>query len=128
MNLKAGLNKIWHVAFFEYQSRVLTWRFWLGIVALPVLLALMMGLTTLALFLAQDTAPVGVVGGRGLDLTPPAGERFRHTFVAMTDEQAARAALLAGEVQAYYVLPADYPIERSVSLYYLKRPASTLAR
>jgi len=44
---------------------------------------------------------------------------------AFPDEETALAALESEEIQAFFVLPADYPDALQTDLYYLEEPPST---
>jgi ABC-2 type transport system permease protein len=56
----------------------------------------------------------------------PAGSEVQ--VVAFTSVEAARAALDAGQIGAFYVLPADYPASRQADLVYYKAPSEKARR
>ncbi|MCX7607921.1 MAG: ABC transporter permease [Anaerolineales bacterium] len=94
--------------------------FWLTTLGLPVVAALVFGVIgglnrnqtasltfSLVLLGPQETRPEGYVDESGLireipESVPPG------TFLAYPDEASARRALEAGEIAAYYIVPADY--------------------
>ena len=120
-------NKFWFVAVNEYKRRVLNRKFLISLFSIPLLL----GVSILAGFLASQSEnsdePVGYVDMAGVFADPQPIPDFMEnddpvTFLAYADENAAKTALENGDIQAYYVLPADYEITRDVSLVYLEEP------
>jgi ABC-2 type transport system permease protein len=108
------MNKLWYVAWHEYQRHVFTRRFVLvGLLSVPLVILVLVGLIFLILSLDIDTTPLGYVDSSGLLTNPisaPAPEwpDKSVSILAFTNEADARAALESGSIQAYYVLPADY--------------------
>lgn len=107
------MNKIWQIIKYEYVTQVLRKGFWVGVFSIPLLIVLSVGISMAAMFLGADRAPVAYVDHAGVlaELQTPEpqgifGESF--TFIAYTEEDAARADLLGGAIQGYFVLPADY--------------------
>jgi ABC-2 type transport system permease protein len=108
------MNKLWHVAWHEYQRHVFTRRFVLvGLLSVPLVILVLVGLIFLILSLDIDTTPLGYVDSSGL-LTKPISAPSPEwpdkpvSILAFANEADARAALESGSIQAYYVLPADY--------------------
>ncbi len=117
------MNKILTILKNEVVTLLSRRSFWLATLGLPLVAGLIFGVigglnrnaaasqTFSQIFLGpQETRPEGYVDESGLirqipENIPPG------TFVAYPDEAAARRALEAGEIAAYYVVPADY-IER----------------
>lgn len=125
------MKKTWRVALHEYTRHVFNRRFLLGLLSAPALILAMVGLVALLISMESDTKTLGYVDRSGLladPLPPPAVEKPDRP-VAMrpfADETAARSALEAGEIQAYYVLPQDYLTAGRLSVVYekpVKRPA-----
>ena len=105
--------KFWRVAWHEYTRHVLRKRFLLALLSVPLLI----GFTILLIFfmvnLEMDDTPVGYVDASSLlaDPLPPPAVRPPERPAPMQSFEsaaAAAAALQAGEIQAYFVLPADY--------------------
>ncbi|GAB4404001.1 MAG: ABC transporter permease [Anaerolineales bacterium] len=114
------------IAVHEYKRHVLRKRFIWALLSVPAMLALMVGITALAVRMEQDYRPVGYVDHSGMlanPVMPPEGEGAVE-IRAFPGEAEAQKALQAGEIQGYYVLPADYVQTNKVELVYLKPPKS----
>ncbi|MDH7490118.1 MAG: ABC transporter permease [Anaerolineae bacterium] len=114
------------IAVHEYKRHVLRKRFIWALLSVPALLALMVGITALAVRMERDYRPVGYVDHSGMladPVMPPKGEGAVEIH-AFPGEAEAQKALQAGEIQCYYVLPADYVQTSKVELVYLKPPNS----
>lgn len=101
------------VALQEYRRHVFNRRFLFGLLSVPLMVILLIGLVFLILVLENDTTPVGYVDHSGLLANPlpppkPAAPFRPVPILAFASEAEARVALQAGKLQAYYVLPADY--------------------
>jgi len=128
------MTRLWHVAWHEYHRHVFTRRFVLvGLLSVPLVMLVMVGLIFLIISLDTNTTPLGYVDHSGLLANPisaPAPEWPDKLvpFLSFETETAARSALDAGQIQAYYVLPADYLSSGHLSVYHLgafKSPART---
>jgi ABC-2 type transport system permease protein len=119
------MTKLWNVAWHEYQRRVFSRRFVLvGLLSVPLVALVMVGLVFLILSLDTNTTPVGYVDHSGLLANPlpaPAPEPPDKPvpIVPFETETAARSALDAGQIQAYYVLPVDYLSSGSLTVFHL---------
>lgn len=126
------MTKLWHVAWHEYRRHVFTRRFLLvGLLSVPLVILVMLGLIFLVLSLDINTTPLGYVDASGLLIDPlpaPAPEWPDKPvpILRFESEDAARSALEESRIQAYYVLPVDYLSTGSLSVYHLdelKSPA-----
>lgn len=118
------MSKLQLIAIHEYKRHVLRKRFIWALLSVPVLLALMVGITALAVRMERDYRPVGYVDHSGHlanPLLPPQADGSVE-IRAFPGEGEARKALESGEIQCYYVLPADYPQTNKVELVYIKPP------
>jgi ABC-2 type transport system permease protein len=120
------MSKLWLVAEYEYKRQVLRKRFIWALLSVPLMVALLIGIIYLAMSLENDYTPIGYVDHSGMLADPiPAPDRSKPVEIrAYPGESEARKALDAGEIQGYYVLPADYVETNHVELVYLKRPKS----
>jgi len=105
--------KFWLVAQQEYRRHVLTKRFLFGLLSVPLIMVLMVGLVFLIIAMYNNTTPIGYVDHSGLLANPlpapvPEPPDKPVPMIAYSSEREAAAALEAGTIQAYYVLPADY--------------------
>lgn len=128
------MTKLWHVAWHEYRRHVFNRRFVLvGLLSVPLLVLVMVGLVFLIISLDINTTPLGYVDYSGLLADPvsaPAPEPPDRPvpILPFETEAAARSALDAGQIQAYYILPADYLSTGRLSVVNmgaLKSPART---
>jgi ABC-2 type transport system permease protein len=128
------MTKLWHVALHEYRRHVFNRRFVLvGLLSVPLLVLVMVGLVFLIISLDINTTPLGYVDYSGLLADPvsaptPEPPDRPVPILPFETEAAARSALEAGQIQAYYVLPADYLSTGRLSVVHLgalKSPART---
>lgn len=114
------MNKILTILKNEVITLLSRPSFWLATLGLPLVAGLIFGVigglnrnaaasqTFSQIFLGpQETRPEGYVDESGLIRQIPESIPSG-AFVAYPDEAAARRALEAGEIAAYYVVPADY--------------------
>ncbi|MBN1248499.1 MAG: ABC transporter permease [Anaerolineae bacterium] len=107
------MRKVWLVAKHEYLKQVRKRSFLVAVLGFPLLMVAVGGISALVVLSGGDSRPVGYVDLAGV-LDPvvraalEAESRFQHPFQGFPDEGAARAALEAGSIQAYYVVPQDY--------------------
>jgi ABC-2 type transport system permease protein len=125
--------KLWRVALHEYKRHVLQKGFVVILLSLPLTMALMIGIGALSAMLSANDAPVGYVDRIGLLAEPvPAPRRGGSPddpappdlvpVIPFETEGKARAALEAREIQAYYVVTADYFETNRVQLVYVEPP------
>ena len=120
------MTKLWFVARYEYRRNVFKKSFIFALLSLPLMIAVNIGMGFFIESTENDDAPAGYVDHANL-LTDPipapvAGSREPIALIPFQTEDAARAALESNEIQAYYVLAADYSETRRVDLYYLQEP------
>jgi ABC-2 type transport system permease protein len=120
--------KLWLVARHEYGVAVRRRTFLLGTFGLPLAMAALIALAALVALGSQDRHPVGYVDQAGV-LNSANGQPDAVTggLRAYADEKSAQAALLAGDIQAFYVLPADYRASGRLSMRYGARPPQPAA-
>ena len=117
----------------EYQHHVVRKRFILTVVSIPVLLLVVMGIAVLGVFLTQDKRSVGVIDQAGyLKIRQlPAREEYSPepelTLTYYENEAAAKAALMNGTIQAYYLLPPDFTETGEGQLIYVKNWNSNMS-
>jgi ABC-2 type transport system permease protein len=117
----------------EYQHHVLRKRFFLMMFSIPALLLVVMGIAVLGVFLTQDKRPVGVIDQAGylkIRQLPAREEYSPEPGLSLTyyeNEEAAKAALMDGTIQAYYLLPPDFPETGEGQLVYVKNWNSNMS-
>jgi ABC-2 type transport system permease protein len=107
------MTKIWRIALHEYRNHVLNRRFVFGLLSVPLVIVLMVGLIFLIISMENNTTPIGYVDQSGLLANPlpapkPEAPDRPVPVVPFQTEAEARSALDAGQIQAYYVLPENY--------------------
>ena len=114
------MGKLWLVARQEYVGRVRQRSFLVGTLSILAIIAVIMGITAIIVIGGRDDRPLGYVDHAGLFVAQPAPAAEGPELRAFADETAAREALAAGVIQAFYVLPEDYLSRHEVALVYGK--------
>lgn len=127
------MRNLWLVARHEYLKIVKKKSFLLGTLGLPVLIVAVMAVSVLVAVGQRGGQPLGYVDhagilDEGVEISRRDGDKPPVAMVAFDDEGAARAALDAGDIQAYYVLPEDYVRTGNVQLFYLNKQPAEVAR
>jgi ABC-2 type transport system permease protein len=122
-------NKFWFVAIHEYRKHVFQKRFLLAIFSVPLLLGVSFLAGAIAVSFEINLDPVGYIDQAGV-LTDPVqvpediSEGIPVDIIRFETQPAAEAALEAGEIQAYYLLPPEYVSTREVLLVYIEEPGT----
>ena len=126
------MSKIWQIIRHEYVRHVFRRRFLFSLLSLPVVVIVMVGVALLVAGLGSDPAPVGYLDPAGAlanPVQPPESTDIFSPdieFIAYTDRDQAQSDLENGTIQAYYILPEDYPQTIQTELVYLKEPDSSV--
>lgn len=126
------MRNLWLVAKHEYLKEVHKKTFILATLGIPLLIVVVMGVSIFFAVRNTDERPLGYVDQSGLlarAAMPPldSGDKLIE-LRAFDDLESARTALEAGQIQAFYVVPADYLQTRSVQLYFWDKSPSDVAR
>ena len=125
------MHKLWLIAKHEYLKTVRKRSFLWGTLGIPLFMVVITGISIAVAIGGSDGRPVGYVDQAGvLDaaLLPELKEGEEMVELrAFADQEAARTALEAGQIQAFYVLPADYEQSLQVELYYWDDPPDDAA-
>jgi ABC-2 type transport system permease protein len=125
--------KTWRVFWQEYKHHVIRKRFILMALSIPLLLLIVMGIAVLGVFLTQDKRPVGVIDQadyliiKQLPMREEYSPEPKLILSYFDDEATAKTALIEGIIQAYYLLPPDYPVTGEGKLVYVKNWNSNLS-
>jgi ABC-2 type transport system permease protein len=134
------MNKLWLVAWYEYRRNVLRKSFVILLLSVPLIIALSVGLGALISSLENNKNALGYVDLAGFLASDPlpapqpgespdsVGGGAHVPLVAFSSEAGARAALEAGDIQAYYVISEDYAESNRVELVYIKLPGDNATR
>jgi ABC-2 type transport system permease protein len=114
------MGKLWLVAKQEYVGRVRQRSFLVGTLSILAIIAVIIGITAIIVISGRDDRPLGYVDLAGLFAAQPAPAAEGPELRVFADEAAAREALEAGVIQAFYLLPEDYLSRHEVVLDYGK--------
>jgi ABC-2 type transport system permease protein len=125
------MNKLWHVARYEFEKRVFTRSFLILLLLMPVMLVIILGVSAIANLTKYNYDPIGYVDHAGVlgdePLSAPlridSGAQETVPMQAFAIESLAQIALDAGQIQAFYVIPEGYPEDNDVALVYHKYPS-----
>ena len=124
------MSKLWQIIRHEYIRHVFRKRFLFSLLSLPIAVLVMVGVSLMIGRFAINSAPIGYIDPSGALANPiqlpESTDIFDPTiqFIAYDSADQAQADLEAETIQAYYILPADYPQNNQVELIYLKEPDS----
>lgn len=115
--------RVWRVARYQFEEQVRQRSFLILLFSLPLFLMMILGMQLLFTHMEQTDTTLGYVDEAGLlsdtSLTT-VGDEVRLVPFATVNQ--ARAALDAGLIDAYYVLPASYRDSRQAELVFLQPP------
>jgi ABC-2 type transport system permease protein len=127
-----AVRKFARVAIHEYKRNVFKRSFLLALLSVPLIIALNVGVGFYLESRGNDDAPVGYIDRAGLFVdpvpVPVSGSREPLEFVPFETQETARAALESGEIQAFFIVPADYGETRDMTIFYLKEPGGNTTR
>lgn len=122
------MSNFWLVAKHEYRNVVMRRGFVIGTIAVPLGLALLVGVLILVEVNSQNRLPVGYVDQVGfLDETlqpAAANDDDQIEIRAFADVASGIQALEQEEIQVVFVFPPEYPETVKTELYYLEEPPS----
>lgn len=126
------MSKLWHIIKHEYTRHVFRKRFLFSLLSLPLTVIAMVGVALLVVTFLIDTTPVGYVDHSDVLDNPVRQDVSSGVFDPMIEfqpyqeEDQAQAALESSQIQAYYVLPEDYPQTLDVELVYQEEPGTSI--
>ena len=122
------MDKFWQIVKYEYTRHVFRKRFLMALLSLPLMVVFLLGVTLLTGVVMTDRTPVGYVDYSGLLADPittgKPGNVFEPgiTMIAYSNEADALDAMNKNDIQAFFVLPENYPAEMNVPLQYNSEP------
>ncbi len=123
------MKKIWLIFANEYTFHVLRKRFLLAVLSVPLVGLLAIGAMLISVWIQYDPTPIAYIDRSGW-LVNPAPPSYEYELfppveiLRYEDEDAARQALQNGQIQACYILAADYPQTGQVRLLAMQPPAN----
>jgi len=124
-------SNVWRIAREEFRRNVFRKSFIMVLLSLPLMIGLNIGIVLLMNYLEKDPRPIGYVDHAGVmlvDELPADVTDDSIQFLAFSSEDGALEALLAEELQAFYVLSPEYLQTREIELNYVEEPASKATR
>lgn len=124
------MSKTWQIIKYEYTRHVFEKRFIFSLLSLPVAVIAMLGVGFLIALISIDRTPIGYIDQSGVLEQPrivkQEGGFFNPTvdFIPYQDEAQANADLEDEVIQAYYLIPEDYPESIDVYLVYFDPPGT----
>jgi ABC-2 type transport system permease protein len=116
----------------EYLRTARKRAFLLSALGMPLLIIVVVGISIIFTLAGDDDTPLGYVDQAGILSAGVAWQEEGEEsvpLIAYPDTEAAAAALDAGEIQAYYVLPPSYPAPTApVRLFYAEEEPGSGAR
>jgi ABC-2 type transport system permease protein len=116
------MRKLWLVAKQEFQKRVKKKSFIIGTLLFPVLFGIIIGVTIFIIERDKNTNPIGYVDHSGILKAGLLPENSTNDtvikIIEFTSQKEAMLAIENLEIQAFFVVPADYLISKRVDLYY----------
>ncbi|MES0360186.1 MAG: ABC transporter permease [Anaerolineales bacterium] len=126
------MKKIWFAVRYEYSKTIRQKGFLLALFSLPLFIGLSVGLGMFMNSQENNSAAVGYVDNSGVlnDPIPISNisERDRVEFVQFSLESQANEALESNKIQAYFVLPKDYPKNKDIGLFFYEQPGENSIR
>jgi ABC-2 type transport system permease protein len=126
------MGNLWKVARAEYARLAHKRSFVLSLIGMPIFIGVIMAIAIFTAMPRGDARPLGYVDLAGVMQGPvAAGYEAPEDIaapVAFADELAARAALERGEIQGFYLIPADYRQSRKLELFTWDKSPSGRAR
>lgn len=126
------MKKIWFAVRYEYSKTIRQKGFLLALFSLPLFIGLTVGLGMFMNSQENNSAAVGYVDNSGVlnDPMPISNisERDRVEFVQFSIESEAEEALESNKIQAYFVLPKDYPKNKDIGLFFYEQPGENSIR
>jgi ABC-2 type transport system permease protein len=128
------MPKLWIIAKHEYLKITRKRSFLFGTLAMPLFFVAITAFAIIMVVAGEDQRPIGYVDLAGVvsavtQLPPNNGGPQPVELRAFSDEAQARAALADKQIQAYYLLSADYLTSHQAQLiYWDKAPSSSAQR
>lgn len=111
------MNKAWLVAKHEFLTNVRKRSFLLSAVGIPLFFIVLFYVIFALTFSQYDVANLGTIGYVDQSGLLAAQVDKPQTFAAFASESEARAALDAGEIGAFFIVPEDYETTGSITVF-----------
>ncbi|GAB4499424.1 MAG: ABC transporter permease [Anaerolineales bacterium] len=124
------MRSFFRVMFYEYKRYVLQKRFLFALISVPLWIVATIGIGIFAAWMSIDDTPIGYVDEAGFLANPLYVQEQeswlnpKREFIAYPNQEAARAALDADDIPAFYIFPPDYISKGEVTLVAKDNPSS----
>jgi ABC-2 type transport system permease protein len=123
------MKKLWAVIRYEYTRHVMRRGFLIAVFSVPLWVLIITVVGVILVWVEADDRAVGYIDHSGILANPqPLPERDYLSrpipLLAFENENSARQALEAGDIQAYYVVPADFWENGELQLFFIETPGS----
>lgn len=120
------MKKLWLTTRHEYLKNVHQKGYLLALLSFPLFVVLTISLGVIIGSLEENLAPVGYVDHSGALNNPfsisEISEGKRIEFIQYVSRKEASQALKSNEIQAYFLIPDNYPTNNNVELFFFEQP------
>lgn len=126
------MRKLWLAVKHDYLKNVRQKGFLLALFSLPLFIGLSVGLGYLMRSQTQRSDSVGYVDFSGVLVDAVSfnqiSERDRINIIQIASEGEAQELIKKGDLQAYFVIPQDYPQNKNIDLNFIEEPGENATR
>jgi len=126
------MRKLWLVVKHDYLKNVRQKGFLLALFSLPLFIGLSVGLGYFMQSQKASSESIGYIDESGLFENPLSltlvSDSERVAIIPLTSVEEAEDLLKNGSLQAYFMIPEDYPGNRDVELFFVNEPGVNATR
>ena len=126
------MRKLWLVVKHDYLKNVRQKGFLLALFSLPLFIGLSFGLGYFMQSQNESSESIGFIDESGLFERPLSltlvSDRERVSIIPLSGIEEAEDLLNNGSLQAYFMIPDDYPRNRDVELFFVNEPGENATR
>lgn len=126
------MRKLWLVVKHDYLKNVRQKGFLLALFSLPLLIGLSVGLGYFMQSQKASSESIGFIDESGLFENPLSltlvSDSERVAIIPLTSDEEAEHLLKNGSLQAYFMIPEDYPGNRDIELFFVSEPGENATR
>lgn len=126
------MRKLWLAAKHDYSKNVRQKGFLIALFSLPLFIGLSVGLGYFMQSQHVSSESIGYVDKSGVLANPislnSVSDQERVEIIPISSSKAADDLLKDGDLQAYFLIPVDYPDNKDVELFFLDEPGENASR
>ena len=126
------MRKLWLVVKHDYLKNVRQKGFLLALFSLPLFIGFSVGLGYFMQSQNESSESIGFIDESGLFENPLSltlvSDRERVSIIPLSSIEEAEDLLKNGSLQAYFMIPEDYPRNRDVELFFVNEPGENATR